>query len=95
VIGVWLGADVEKIVVSASSKKQCRKKAALCLLRLVRKYPEGLDDLSDDFKEKLLDLLEDPSLGALPSSPTLRTHLALTAHSLSAWDPSLVRGQRL
>jgi hypothetical protein len=74
VTGVWR-ADVEKIVVSSSAKKQCRKKAALCLLRLVRKYPEGLEDLTDDFKEKLMDLLEDPALGAclVPARTRTRT----------------------
>ena len=54
-------SDVQKILLSSQSHATSKKKAALCMLRLLRKYPEGFgeDGISGipDQRDKLLDLL--------------------------------------
>jgi len=79
-----LASDVQKILLSPSSKNMCRKKAALCMLRLLRKYPEGFEEITSDFKSKLLDLLEDPSLGVVTAAMSLL--IGLVSHNPEFWE---------
>lgn len=56
-----LSSDVQKILLSQHSHATVRKKAALCMLRLLRKYPEafGEDGISNvpGHRDQLIDLL--------------------------------------
>lgn len=56
-----LAKDVENLLVSANSKSFVRKKAALCLLRLVRKYPEII--VPNEWALKMLPLMSHNNLG--------------------------------
>jgi AP-2 complex subunit alpha len=58
-----LQSDVQKLFLSASSKTSVKKKAALALLRLFRKYPDLL--VPESLKERLLALLDDRSIGVV------------------------------
>ena len=104
-----LAGDVQRILLAPSGKNQCRKKAALCLLRLLRKYPEGFDDLADSavspydrrdaaskasFKDRLLQVLEDPSLGVVTAAMCLL--IGLVSHNPEAWgDEAVTRTSQL
>lgn len=55
--------DVVKLLVSGTSRTWVRKKAALCLLRLIRKYPEAIPQ--ESFPARVINLLDDTSLGAV------------------------------
>ena len=55
-----LHQDVYKLLVSSSSKPSVKKRAALCLLRLFRKNPDGLP--ASDWADKIIPLLEDGDL---------------------------------
>ena len=70
-------------MLSKTSKNQCRKKAALCLLRLLRKYPEGFEEVDTELRDKLLDFLEDNSLGIVTASVSLI--IGLVSHHPHLW----------
>jgi len=82
-----LTIDVQRILLSPKSRPQAKKKAALCMLRLLRKYPEGFGEDGvggiPEFKDRLLDLLEDTSLGVVTATTSLL--LGLVSHSPSLW----------
>jgi AP-2 complex subunit alpha len=75
-----LAGDVQKILLSQNSHATLKKKAALCMLRLLRKYPEafGEDGISNvpGHRDKLIDLLDDSSLGVVSAVMSLMLGLA-------------------
>jgi AP-2 complex subunit alpha len=60
-----LAQDVQKLLVSGDTKLLVRKKAALCLLRLYRKYPEILP--ADAWSSRVISLLGSKDLGVITS----------------------------
>lgn len=60
-----LAQDVQKLLVSGDTKLLVRKKAALCLLRLYRKYPEILP--ADAWSGRVISLLGSKDLGVITS----------------------------
>eukprot|EP00457_Paulinella_chromatophora_P000942 gb/GEZN01000944.1/.p1 GENE.gb/GEZN01000944.1/~~gb/GEZN01000944.1/.p1 ORF type:complete len:996 (-),score=239.00 gb/GEZN01000944.1/:356-3343(-) len=72
-----LTKDVERILVSGQSRSFVRKKAALCLLRLYRKYPDLIP--GDTWPSKVITLLEDGNYGVVTSVMSLV--LGLVSHS--------------
>lgn len=64
-----LAADVIKLLTSSTSRNFVRKKAALALLRLYRRYPDIVN--SETFADSMVKVLEDPNLGVVLSSSSL------------------------
>ncbi|KAI9140452.1 adaptin N terminal region-domain-containing protein [Paraphysoderma sedebokerense] len=64
-----LGADVNKLLISGNTKSFVKKKAALCLLRLYRKYPDVLP--VTDWAERIVSIMEDHNLGVALSTTSL------------------------
>ena len=64
-----LVVEVQRVLVNPHTVPVVKKKAALCLLRLVRTLPEGLD--TDKFQESVATLLQDRHLGVLTSTMSL------------------------
>lgn len=60
-----LSNDVQQILLNGKSRSFVKKKAALCLLRLFRKYPEVIPQ--DNFASKVVSLLDDHNLGVVLS----------------------------
>jgi len=86
-----LAGDVQRILLSNHSRPQARKKAALCMLRLLRKYPDafGEDGIggNQDQRDSLYDLLEDPSLGVVTATMSLL--IGLVSHNPELWTDSV------
>jgi AP-2 complex subunit alpha len=69
-----------------------RKKAALCLLRLIRKTPADAQLVSaESFAPIMVRLLEEYDLGVLLSSVTLLLGLCSRAGSGTCCKPCLIR----
>eukprot|EP01137_Pigoraptor_chileana_P004832 Opistho-2@47036 len=64
-----LSQEVQKLLVSADSKNFVKKKAALTLLRLFRKYPEVLP--AGEWTSRIINLLDDDDLGVVQSVVSL------------------------
>jgi len=77
-----LTADVQKILISGKSRSFVRKKAALCLLRLFRKYPDAVQ--SESFASKVIALLEDNNIGVVLSVMSLM--LGLVSHNAKGYE---------
>ncbi|PRP81516.1 hypothetical protein PROFUN_10878 [Planoprotostelium fungivorum] len=58
-----LSPIVQKLLIAKATKPTIKKKAALCLLRLYRKFPESVSP--DSWSDKILLLLDEPDLGSL------------------------------
>eukprot|EP01135_Chromosphaera_perkinsii_P002589 Nk52_evm105s224 gene=Nk52_evmTU105s224 len=58
-----LSNDVMKLLVSSDSTSFVKKKAALCLLRLYRKFPEVLP--MGEWSARIITLLDDPDTGVV------------------------------
>lgn len=69
-----VASDVQRILFSRSIFPVVRKKAALCLLRLVRISKELMP--AEEWSKKIISLLEDKNLGVVLSVVTLITGLA-------------------
>jgi len=69
-----LAPIVQKLLISKSTKAPIKKKAALCLLRLYRKYPELIS--SEVWSERILTLLDESDYGILTSAMSLLIGLA-------------------
>jgi len=65
-----LTQDVSKLLVATSTRPIVRKKAALCLLRLFRKFPDVIPQDNKD-GPKIIGLLEDPVLGVVLTTTSL------------------------
>jgi len=66
--------NVQKILTAKFSKPTIKRKAALCLLRLYRKYPDLVS--SESLLEKVIQLLDEHDLGLLTSVMGLLLGLA-------------------
>ncbi|EFC38249.1 predicted protein [Naegleria gruberi] len=69
-----LAHDVQKLLISNETKLTVRKKAALTLLNLHRKYPESLPP--DSWSEKVIALINGRDLGVITSVMSLILGLA-------------------
>ncbi|EXJ79447.1 hypothetical protein A1O3_08949 [Capronia epimyces CBS 606.96] len=90
-MGEALSADVHRLLISPTSKSFVKKKAALTLLRLYRKYP-GI--LQPEWAERIISLMDDPDMGVVLSVTSLI--MALTQDHPDAYKGSYVKAaQRL
>ncbi|KAJ3092583.1 hypothetical protein HK102_005352 [Quaeritorhiza haematococci] len=69
-----LAGDVQRLLLSSSSRSFVKKKAALCLLRLFRKHPDVVP--AQDWAGRLVNILDEPDLGVCLASTSLITALA-------------------
>lgn len=69
-----LTTDVQQLLVSGSSLAMVRKKAALCLLRLLRQYPDNLPP--SGMAADIVRLAEQKNIGVVTSVVSLLTGLA-------------------
>ena len=69
-----LHVEVQRVLVSPNATPAVRKKAALCLLRLIRQLPDSI--ASADFAEHIATLLQDRHLGVLTSTMSLLIGMA-------------------
>eukprot|EP00002_Diphylleia_rotans_P011743 TRINITY_DN230_c0_g1_i5.p1 TRINITY_DN230_c0_g1~~TRINITY_DN230_c0_g1_i5.p1 ORF type:complete len:893 (-),score=221.42 TRINITY_DN230_c0_g1_i5:371-2971(-) len=60
-----LAPNVQKLLVAGTSRPAIKKKSALCLLKLFRKYPEIMP--TDTWGERIINLLNDYDMGVLLS----------------------------
>ncbi|KAK7566238.1 adaptin N terminal region-domain-containing protein [Phyllosticta paracitricarpa] len=67
-MGEALSADVHRLLISPTSKSFVKKKAALTLLRLYRKYP-GI--VQQEWAERIIALMDDPDMGVALSVTSL------------------------
>ncbi|OLL24034.1 AP-2 complex subunit alpha-2 isoform B [Neolecta irregularis DAH-3] len=75
-MGEALSADVHQLLISPTSKDFVKKKAALTLLRLYRKYPEIVQV---EWAERILSIMDDEDLGVALSVSSLIMALAQDA----------------
>ncbi|KAI8084689.1 adaptin N terminal region-domain-containing protein [Halteromyces radiatus] len=71
-----LANDVHRLLISPTSKSFVKKKAALTLLRLFRKYPDVIP--VTDWAERIINLMDEYDLGVALSVTTLVLVLAQT-----------------
>ncbi|KAL8700842.1 MAG: hypothetical protein Q9201_005235 [Fulgogasparrea decipioides] len=72
-MGEALSGDVHSLLISPTSKAFVKKKAALTLLRLYRKYP-GI--VQQEWAERIISLMDDPDIGVALSVTSLVMALA-------------------
>ncbi|RHZ52849.1 hypothetical protein CDV55_101042 [Aspergillus turcosus] len=72
-MGEALSTDVHRLLISPTSKAFVKKKAALTLLRLYRKYP-GI--VQNEWAERMISLMDDPDMGVTLSVTSLIMALA-------------------
>lgn len=90
-MGEALSADVHRLLISPTSKAFVKKKAALTLLRLYRKFPEIMQQ---EWAERIIALMDDPDMGVVLSVTSLI--LALIQDNPEAYKGSYVKAaQRL
>lgn len=90
-MGEALSADVHRLLISPTSKAFVKKKAALTLLRLYRKFP-GI--MQPEWAERIIALMDDPDMGVVLSVTSLI--LALIQDNPEAYQGSYVKAaQRL
>ncbi|KIW41996.1 uncharacterized protein PV06_05587 [Exophiala oligosperma] len=90
-MGEALAADVHRLLISPTSKSFVKKKAALTLLRLYRKYP-GI--LQAEWAERIISLMDDPDMGVVLSVTSLI--MALIQDHPEAYKGSYIKAaQRL
>ncbi|KAF1842088.1 Adaptor protein complex AP-2 alpha subunit [Cucurbitaria berberidis CBS 394.84] len=71
-LGEALSAEVHRLLISPASKAFVKKKAALTLLRLYRKYPSIVQN---EWAERIISLMDDPDMGVALSVTSLVTAL--------------------
>ncbi|RPA91944.1 Adaptor protein complex AP-2 alpha subunit [Choiromyces venosus 120613-1] len=86
-MGEALSPDVHRLLISPASKSFVKKKAALTLLRLYRKYP-GI--IQNEWAERIISLMDDPDLGVALSVTSLV--MALVQDNPDAYKGSYVKG---
>jgi len=90
-MGEALSGDVHRLLISPTSKAFVKKKAALTLLRLYRKYPSIMQQ---EWAERIIALMDDPDMGVVLSVTSLI--LALIQDNPEAYKGSYVKAvQRL
>lgn len=90
-MGEALAVDVHRLLISPTSKSFVKKKAALTLLRLYRKYP-GI--IQPEWAERIISLMDDPDMGVVLSVTSLL--MALVQDNPEAFKGSYVKAaQRL
>lgn len=67
-MGEALSSDVHRLLISPASKAFVKKKAALTLLRLYRKFP---DIVQNEWAERIISLMDDPDMGVALSVTSL------------------------
>ncbi|KAJ5895373.1 hypothetical protein N7495_007064 [Penicillium taxi] len=72
-LGEALGSEVHRLLISPTSKAFVKKKAALTLLRLYRKYP---DIVRNEWAERIISIMDDPDMGVTLSVTSLVMALA-------------------
>ncbi|KAK5156833.1 hypothetical protein LTR04_005528 [Oleoguttula sp. CCFEE 6159] len=72
-MGEALSADVHRLLISPTSKPFVKKKAALTLLRLFRKYPSIVQQ---EWAERIISLMDEPDMGVALSVTSLVMALA-------------------
>ncbi|KAJ5935610.1 Coatomer/clathrin adaptor appendage Ig-like subdomain [Penicillium verhagenii] len=72
-LGEALGNEVHRLLISPTSKAFVKKKAALTLLRLYRKYP-GI--VRNEWAERIISIMDDPDMGVTLSVTSLVMALA-------------------
>ncbi|KAJ5373807.1 hypothetical protein N7517_005813 [Penicillium concentricum] len=72
-LGEALGSEVHRLLISPTSKAFVKKKAALTLLRLYRKYP-GI--VRNEWAERIISIMDDPDMGVALSVTSLVMALA-------------------
>ncbi|KAF2761184.1 Adaptor protein complex AP-2 alpha subunit [Pseudovirgaria hyperparasitica] len=88
-MGESLSADVHRLLISPTSKAFVKKKAALTLLRLFRKYP-AIVQL--EWAERIISLMDDPDMGVALSVTSLV--MALLQESPDQYKGSYVKAAR-
>jgi len=90
-MGEALSQDVHRLLISPASKAFVKKKAALTLLRLYRKYPAIVQQ---EWAERIISLMDDPDMGVVLSVTSLI--MALAQDNPEAYKGSYVKAaQRL
>lgn len=85
-MGEALSPDVHRLLISPASKSFVKKKAALTLLRLYRKYP-GI--IQNEWAERIISLMDDPDLGVALSVTSLV--MALVQDNPEAFKGSYIK----
>ncbi|CUS07797.1 unnamed protein product [Tuber aestivum] len=85
-MGEALSPDVHRLLISPTSKSFVKKKAALTLLRLYRKYP-GI--IQNEWAERIISLMDDPDLGVALSVTSLV--MALVQDNPDAYKGSYIK----
>eukprot|EP00004_Rigifila_ramosa_P026248 TRINITY_DN808_c0_g1_i1.p1 TRINITY_DN808_c0_g1~~TRINITY_DN808_c0_g1_i1.p1 ORF type:complete len:998 (-),score=275.97 TRINITY_DN808_c0_g1_i1:42-3035(-) len=80
-----LSNHIQKLLVSSTSRDSVKKKSALCLLKLFRRFPDMLP--SDQWAERLTTLLNESNFGVLLSVMSLM--LALVEHNSDKYDMAI------
>ncbi|KAJ3408435.1 hypothetical protein HDU80_005756 [Chytriomyces hyalinus] len=73
-MAVQLSGEVQQLLVSGNHTSFVRKKAALCLLRLYRKFPEAFQAV--DWAQKIIFMMDDRDLGTALAVASLVLALA-------------------
>ena len=90
-MGEALSGDVHRLLISPTSKAFVKKKAALTLLRLYRKYP-GI--VQHEWAERIISIMDDPDMGVVLSVTSLV--MALVQDNPDGYKGSYVKAaQRL
>ena len=90
-MGEALSGEVHRLLISPTSKAFVKKKAALTLLRLYRKYPAIVQQ---EWAERIISLMDDPDMGVTLSVTSLV--MALVQDNPEAYKGSYVKAaQRL
>lgn len=85
-MGEALSSDVHRLLISPTSKSFVKKKAALTLLRLYRKFP-GI--IQNEWTERIISIMDDPDLGVAVSVTSLV--MALVQDNPEAYQGSYVK----
>ncbi|EON67830.1 hypothetical protein W97_07085 [Coniosporium apollinis CBS 100218] len=88
-MGEALSADVHRLLISPTSKAFVKKKAALTLLRLFRKYPSIVQF---EWTERIISLMDDADMGVTLSVTSLV--MALVQESPEQYKGSYVKAAR-
>ncbi|KAF1814728.1 Adaptor protein complex AP-2 alpha subunit [Eremomyces bilateralis CBS 781.70] len=88
-MGESLSADVHRLMISPTSKSFVKKKAALTLLRLYRKFPEIVQN---EWAERIISLMDDPDMGVALSVTSFV--MALVQESPEQYKGSYVKAAR-
>ncbi|KAF2687360.1 Adaptor protein complex AP-2 alpha subunit [Lentithecium fluviatile CBS 122367] len=85
-MGEALSGEVHRLLISPASKAFVKKKAALTLLRLYRKFP---NIIQNEWAERIISLMDDPDMGVALSVTSLVT--ALVQDNLEQFKGSYVK----